>query len=802
MVTRLQLSLWGQVSSDHPPPSAQLNQPTYEREPAYFVLSKEKSTIMRTPPISSARLLCYLAITLIVFTLAVSIPANAAPGAGFTTFDTSLLGCLDSPNGIDCNNYAAKEDVFMNGGPNAAGLSDGGYFFAVLVPGFQNGGFLDGANGNLSDITASNGGPGGGDDVSNRTFTVSNHLISSYGGTHFVGIDPQGHQVIQLLPYDDTSNPGGVYILAICSVNATGPSQCKYDAFRIKKSTVCTTDCAGPATINVCKFWDQNADHSLNGDEPLLGAWPITATNVDPLATQNTNNTVITDPTTGISTPSPDFGCVTFTHTFGEGETSVDIVLTEGSGPGAGSKYCNSSGCPMTTPSGPWTQSAPWDGNKVLTSETITLHPGDAIAADPFGNYIAASTPTDSKTANGSYTQPYSWGITKSVDKTLVEQSGNSFTFTYTVAVTRTAQSITGIQVKGAISVNNTNSVNITIDSVSDQLSDSAGTCSLDGSPSFPASIPPGTTSYSYTCAISGTVPSGETNNATVTWSTQVLSNGATLPGSTDTPSHSVAYTASLVDDCVNLTDPNAPSGTFPNPVCASASFTYKKTVTATGGSCTTVNNTATFITNTTSTTGSDSQKVELCNEATGALTMGFWQNKNGQGIISAASQTALGAWLRQYHPFSDAPSSGLATYVYNIIKVATCTSTSKTCNTMLRAQMLATALDVYFSDPSLGGNKIGAPGPIGSVSIDLSHVCNMIDGSGGTATCPGTFSNVAGLFGVTKCDTVSAMLAYQNTKDPLADAGAVWYGNVKASQVGAKNAFDAINNKVASICP
>ena len=87
-------------------------------------------------------------------------------------------------------------------------------------------------------------------------------------------------------------------------------------------------------------------------------------------------------------------------------------------------------------------------------------------------------------------------------------------------------------------------------------------------------------------------------------------------------------------------------------------------------------------------------------------------------------------------------------------------------------------------------------------MSIDLSHVCNMIDGSGGTATCPGTFSNVAGLFGVTKCDTVSAMLAYQNTKDPLADAGAVWYGNVKASQVGAKNAFDAINNKVASICP
>jgi len=115
---------------------------------------------------------------------------------------------------------------------------------------------------------------------------------------------------------------------------------------------------------------------------------------------------------------------------------------------------------------------------------------------------------------------------------------------------------------------------------------------------------------------------------------------------------------------------------------------------------------------------------------------------------------------------------------------------------------MLATALDVYFSDPTLGGNKIGAPAPIGAVSIDLTKVCNMIDGSGGTASCSGAFSSVASLFGVVKCDTVSAMLAYQNITDPLADKGAVWYGNNKTSQVGAKNAFDAINNQVAFPCP
>ena len=51
----------------------------------------------------------------------------------------------------------------------------------------------------------------------------------------------------------------------------------------------------------------------------------------------------------------------------------------------------------------------------------------------------------------------------------------------------------------------------------------------------------------------------------------------------------------------------------------------------------------------------------------------------------------------------------------------------------VLKAQVLATSLDVYFSDPALGGNKITAPAPIGGVSFDLTQVCKMIDGTGGT---------------------------------------------------------------------
>src|SRR5205085_6229944 len=219
---------------------------------------------------------------------------------------------------------------------------------------------------------------------------------------------------------------------------------------------------------------------------------------------------------------------------------------------------------------------------------------------------------------------------------------------------------------------------------------------------------------------------------------------------------------------------------------------------------CASYSNQASFADNSTpqNTGRSGTVTVTVCGPVTGGLTMGFWQNKNGQAIISKANQSNLGTWLRGFHPFSDAPSTGVATYAYSIIKAATCSGpTSSPCNKMLRAQDLATSLDVYFSDPALGGNKINAPTPLGGVKVDLSNVCHMIDGSGGTATCSGTYENVSAQFGGATCLSVSGMLGYQNTSDPAADAGAVWYGNVKANQVLAKDAFDAVNNQVAFSC-
>ena len=176
--------------------------------------------------------------------------------------------------------------------------------------------------------------------------------------------------------------------------------------------------------------------------------------------------------------------------------------------------------------------------------------------------------------------------------------------------------------------------------------------------------------------------------------------------------------------------------------------------------------------------------------------------------VITGGSSTAgvcnSGTWLRAYAPFQDlsptANCTAVATYVYNIIKAAN--SSGAAMNAMLKGQMLATALDVYFSDAGLGGNKIGAPNPIGSDNIDLTQVCKMIDSSTGSGTCSGTYQNSSTAFGPANCLTVLQMLAYAGALSQSNAGGSIWYGQVKATQELAKNAFDAINNQVAKISP
>jgi hypothetical protein len=410
---------------------------------------------------------------------------------------------------------------------------------------------------------------------------------------------------------------------------------------------------------------------------------------------------------------------------------------------------------------------------------------------------------TITKDANGAYTNTFTWSIQKSVDKTIVKQIGGTATFKYTVTVTRDGGTISGVKVTGTISVFNpnvdsNNTVGVTIDGVTDQLSDGTN-CTVTNGGSQTLTTPK--TDFAYACDLSA-LPQGQLDNtATVSWSQQFLDNGESLDaGSANFTFHNIAFAETKVDDCVTVTDTFG--GTLGTP-CSSNTFTYSHTVNVPQFDCVSYTNTATFTTNTTHTTGLDSRTVKVCGPVhTGALTMGFWQNKNGQGIISGGASTSgvcnSGTWLRQNAPFQDLSATAsclqVATYVYNIIKAANASGSSM--NPMLKAQMLATALDVYFSDPTLGGNKIGAPAPIGGVTIDLTYICHMIDSSTGIATCSSTFENVSSAFGGATSLTVSQILAYAASQSNA--GGSIWYGNVKATQVLAKDAFDAINNQVA----
>src|SRR5579862_515888 len=144
----------------------------------------------------------------------------------------------------NCNLYNDKRDVWLSGLPVSAALGAGQYFFAVLAPGGQpspndaatvpdNG---TGTPKNLSDAV---------DAYTNRTFTIASDGTIAYSGSHdFDAVT----NAIQMYNYSDTPNPGGVYILAVCSLGSgypVDPKECKYDAFKVTGSA-CTENC-GPS---------------------------------------------------------------------------------------------------------------------------------------------------------------------------------------------------------------------------------------------------------------------------------------------------------------------------------------------------------------------------------------------------------------------------------------------------------------------------------------------------------------------------------------------------------------------------
>jgi hypothetical protein len=422
---------------------------------------------------------------------------------------------------------------------------------------------------------------------------------------------------------------------------------------------------------------------------------------------------------------------------------------------------------------------------------------------------VIATALTLTNEAEASASRTFPWSVEKSTTTAarVKQLGGGTATFGYDVAVTKGAGVDGDWVVAGTLEVFNPNAEAVSDVAVgSDVLDEAADTCEVDD-----AEVDvPGNNSvqvgFSCTYAQGPALPQ-QTSRGSASWPAQALGDGSDLFGGSTTADFRIDWAEVVpdpIDDCAEVTDAftGDAAATVLGTPCASTTYATTKTVPVPAKDCATLTNTARTAPADGGPTDSAEASVRVCGPLGSlGMTQGFWQNNNGQGIVKSGPATAgvcnVATWLRQLAPFADlsatASCAATATYVNNVVKAAQCTTTSKTCGSMLKSQMLATALDVFFSDPALGGAKIaahlGVPNVVlGAQAVDLQKVCKN------PGTCS-AFEDASAAFGGAASLTVAELLAHAAGRSNA--GGSVWYGQVKATQVLAKDVFDAINNRV-----
>jgi hypothetical protein len=259
------------------------------------------------------------------------------------------------------------------------------------------------------------------------------------------------------------------------------------------------------------------------------------------------------------------------------------------------------------------------------------------------GTTPPAAAPAISKTAGQSQDTEYAWTITKAVDNTTIT-TNTTATFNYTVTLGHDGGTVTTSDLTGNIKVNNGNDAAITLDSLTDALSDGTTTCNVDTSAglTIPAN---GSITYPYTCGLTA-LPSdypNTTNTATMVWSHQILTTTAgslDLAAGADFAEVPVDFVITKSDDCSTVADTysEGPSGQYcvgdtgdvaatPPAVGGSFTFNYSHTFNAPAlGTCEDHTNTATSDDNSTPSRHAEASKtVTVCN-FNAALTIGYWK--------------------------------------------------------------------------------------------------------------------------------------------------------------------------------
>jgi hypothetical protein len=214
--------------------------------------------------------------------LGVPLLAHAPSGAIFTT--------VADGSEVNANIYPSKDAVYLDGGPGpgapqtAAGLDDGRYVFQVTDPSGKK-------------LLST-------DPAKCRQFDVANGIITNVVATgcqHKTGVDvDHGAVTVQLMPYLDTPNPGGVYKVWAtlvsnykCSANVVdcgfkpginvhgfAPSDSKTDNYKVKSDAA--------QEVDTVFFVDANGNNYLDDGETVLDGQQIVWT--DTLGAQNSKS--------------------------------------------------------------------------------------------------------------------------------------------------------------------------------------------------------------------------------------------------------------------------------------------------------------------------------------------------------------------------------------------------------------------------------------------------------------------------------------------------------------------------------
>jgi hypothetical protein len=195
------------------------------------------------------------------------VSATAPSGAIFTT--------VADGSEVNYNIYPNKEAVYLDGGPGpgapqtAAGLDDGTYVFQVTDPSGKK-------------LLST-------DEARCRQFVVTDGIITSVVATgceHNTGLDvDHGATTVQLMPYLDTPNNGGVYKVwatkvedYLCSldvvdcgytagsnVHGFSPSDSKTDNFKVRNRVPQEIDTVFFSDTNGNNYWDEETEPALDG---------------------------------------------------------------------------------------------------------------------------------------------------------------------------------------------------------------------------------------------------------------------------------------------------------------------------------------------------------------------------------------------------------------------------------------------------------------------------------------------------------------------------------------------------------